>query len=168
MTTDLRPAPKPVNLWILQSAFLVGLVLYSGVGMITLGGRAAATGSSAGAPANAIFADPAVGDMVGTVLLAFSVLIIVVAFALPRFMAGLDPDRAATADDYLDSAFKQLVITNALLEAPALVALVAILLGKPVTWALAVIALSAGGMILMIPKIRGWIGEYERRAARER
>jgi hypothetical protein len=173
MTADPRPAPKPTNLWILQGAFLVGHVTYGGVGLIAFGGRDAATSGTsplggAGLPGTGLPGDGGPGDMIGTILLAIAVLIIATAFALPRFVAGLDPDRAPNADGYIDNAFKQLVVTNALLEAPALFALLSVLLGKPISWALVVIALSAGGMILMIPKIRGWIDEYGRRVVRER
>jgi len=164
MTEDLHPAPKPVNLWILQSAFLVGLVTYAGFGALSLAGRSGSPGDS-----TAIFADPDVNSIVGSALLLVAILIILLATVLPRFMPTLDPDRATTADDYLDRAFKQLVVTNALLEAPALLALLAVLLGRSLLlFPLAVIVLSGAAMIGMMPKIRGWIEEYERRAARER
>jgi|GEM_PF-3566368 len=105
--------------------------------------------------------------MLGMIFLAIGVLFIGVAFLLPRLVAGLDPERATTADDYLDNCFKQLVITNALLEAPSLFGLMALLFGQPMSMVLVVMGLSAGGMILMVPRIRGWIEEYERRLARE-
>ncbi|HEX7878450.1 MAG TPA: hypothetical protein VF720_03520 [Candidatus Eisenbacteria bacterium] len=160
--TDYRPPdPKPANLWILQSAFLVGLVTYSGFGAVSLMGR--------GGDSTGIFADPDVNTFVGTGLLLVAILIIILATVLPRLMPALDPDRAATADDYLDRAFKQLVFTNALLEAPALLALIAVLLGRSLLlFPLVVIVLSGVAMVAMMPKIRGWIDEYGRRVERER
>ena len=154
MHSDPRPAPKPGNLWILQFAFLSGLLAYGGVGLLVLG--PAATGSSG------------FGPTLGLIFLAIGMLLIGVAFLLPRLMAGLDPERATTADQYLDNCFKQLVITNALLEAPSLLGLMALMFGQPMSMVLVVMGMSAFGMALMIPKIRGWIEEYERRLGRER
>ena len=167
MTTNSRPAPKPANLWILQFAFLSGLLMYGGVGLLVLGGSSGPPDSISNTLSATSPADSGFGSTLGMIFLALGGLMIGVAFLLPKFVAGLDPEQATTADQYLDNCFKQLVITNALLEAPSLLGLMALLFGQPKSMVLVVMGLSAGGMMLMIPRIRGWIEEYERRLVRE-
>jgi hypothetical protein len=156
-----------MNLWILQFAFLSGMLMYGGVGLLVLGRRSAPPESISNVLSATSPADSGFGSTLGMIFLAMGVLMISLAFLLPRFVAGLDPERATTADQYLDSCFKQLVITNALLEAPSLFGLMALMFGQPMSMVLVVMGLSAGGMMLMIPRIRGWIDEYERRLVRE-
>jgi len=168
MTINSRPAPKPMNLWILQFAFLSGMLMYGGVGLVFLGGPSAPPNSVPSVLDAASPGDSGFGSTLGMIFLALGGLMIGVAFLLPKFVAGLDPERTTTADQYLDNCFKQLVITNALLEAPSLLGLMALLFGQPRSMVLVVMGMSAAGMMLMIPRIRGWIEEYERRLVREK
>lgn len=156
-----------MNLWILQFAFLSGLLMYGGVGLLVLGGQSAPPEAIPSVLNAAPPGDSGFGSTLGMIFLAMGILLIGVAFLLPKFVAGLDPERATTADQYLDNCFKQLVITNALLEAPSLFGLMALLFGQPMSMVLVVMGMSAAGMMLMIPRIRGWIDEYERRLVRE-
>lgn len=96
-------------------------------------------------------------------LLGFGFLALALSALVPRFL----PEPPAgptgpTAAAFLSSRVTRLVVTDALLEAPGVLAFVNLLIGTELWVSLALLAGSLAGLALMVPRLNDWLGEYDR------
>ena len=137
--------------WVLHGSFVTAIVAYAIVGFV-------ARNAARPPVMNPATAFP--------VLLVLGLTLVGLGLKIPDFLPAGSANESAR--EFLVRSQRSLILGDTLIEASGVLGVVAFYLHSLEDWQFAVqLVLCALGLVAMIPRVRGWIDEYEERASRE-
>ncbi len=146
-----RAAGAATTLWILHVAFINALVIY---GVVVWFVRPEVT-------------RPDLSATVFWSLVGVCVLLAALSFRLPDLVPGAEGTSGESADAYLARRKTGLVLMDACAEAGAVLGVAACFIGMIGFGQFVMLLLIClAALVAQVPRVSGWVGEYERIAAR--